>query len=244
MSDEQSRMRFTRRKLLGSLAVTGLATAGAGAGTFAYLQDDESVDNNSVQAGTMDLTLTDGSTIYWNVSGAAPGGPASESQEIVLHNVGSVSADHVDFEFSNTTIEDDDGDADTGDNSGPDSDTAPSDGQNGDMSQYVRVQDMSYDPNTGNSGDTIYLVNSTAQPVSVGGRTDLTDVNKNGYIDLQDLADSSNQAALSDFQPPEPNDATQSSLQITVDLHSSTPNNYQGDRVETALTAKLKQESH
>ncbi|MFC7165999.1 SipW-dependent-type signal peptide-containing protein [Halospeciosus flavus] len=48
---------LSRRKLLGGLGAVGLASAGAGLGTSAYFNDTESFDNNSIQAGELDLRL-------------------------------------------------------------------------------------------------------------------------------------------------------------------------------------------
>ncbi|MFC7165998.1 SipW-dependent-type signal peptide-containing protein [Halospeciosus flavus] len=48
---------LTRRQILGGLGAVGLASAGAGLGTSAYFNDTESFDNNTLQAGELDLKL-------------------------------------------------------------------------------------------------------------------------------------------------------------------------------------------
>jgi len=55
---------LTRRRIIGSVAAIGAASAAAGAGTFALFNDDESSTDNSVSAGTVNLTspTTTGST--------------------------------------------------------------------------------------------------------------------------------------------------------------------------------------
>ncbi|MFC7199653.1 vWA domain-containing protein [Halospeciosus flavus] len=56
MSDKQL-YNLSRRKLLGGLGAVGLASAGAGLGTSAYFNDTESFQNNTLQAGELDLKL-------------------------------------------------------------------------------------------------------------------------------------------------------------------------------------------
>ncbi|MFC5366392.1 SipW-dependent-type signal peptide-containing protein [Salinirubrum litoreum] len=46
---------ISRRKALAALGTIGVASAGAGVGTTAYFNDTESFENNSVQAGTLNL---------------------------------------------------------------------------------------------------------------------------------------------------------------------------------------------
>ncbi|SHH61571.1 SipW-dependent-type signal peptide-containing protein [Halobaculum gomorrense] len=48
---------FTRRKALLGLGTIGVAGAGAGVGTSALFSDEESFDDNSITAGTLDLVL-------------------------------------------------------------------------------------------------------------------------------------------------------------------------------------------
>jgi len=48
---------ISRRKALGGIALTGVAAAGGGAGTFAYLTDSDSVDS-VFEVGSLDLETT------------------------------------------------------------------------------------------------------------------------------------------------------------------------------------------
>ncbi len=48
---------LSRRKVLAGLGSVGLASAGAGLGTSAYLSDTESFEDNSITAGTLDLKV-------------------------------------------------------------------------------------------------------------------------------------------------------------------------------------------
>lgn len=48
--------RISRRKVLAGLGGVGIASAGAGLGTTAYFNDEESFDDNELTAGTLDLS--------------------------------------------------------------------------------------------------------------------------------------------------------------------------------------------
>lgn len=62
---------LSRRRVLGGIATVGVASAAAGAGTFAFFNDTETSSSNTVEAGTLDLTgSTDGQI---DVSGIVPG---------------------------------------------------------------------------------------------------------------------------------------------------------------------------
>lgn len=66
MADEK--FELTRRKALAGLGTIGAASAGAGLGTTAFLNDVEGFDNNSITAGTLDMAV-DGEIVaanqYW-----------------------------------------------------------------------------------------------------------------------------------------------------------------------------------
>ena len=51
------KLELTRRRLLGGLGTIGVASAGAGLGTSAYLNDTEEFENNMMTAGTLDLAI-------------------------------------------------------------------------------------------------------------------------------------------------------------------------------------------
>ncbi|MHB9288139.1 TasA family protein [Halobacteriales archaeon Cl-PHB] len=99
MSDTQ--ITVTRRRLLGAVATVGVGGAGAGAGTTALFSDSET-SSNTVQAGTLDLTLDsrNSSVTLLSESNVAPG--ASGSDSVTLANAGSVTG-YVDVEVVSTT---------------------------------------------------------------------------------------------------------------------------------------------
>jgi hypothetical protein len=78
MTDD-TKFELTRRKILAGLGGVGLASAGAGLGTSAFLKDTEGFDNNAITAGQLDLKVDweehyyDGSSGSGLVSYSDPG---------------------------------------------------------------------------------------------------------------------------------------------------------------------------
>lgn len=253
---------LSRRKLLGSLGAIGAASAGAGAGTFAFFQDQSQSSTNEVTAGTLDLSIHDGVSLEWSVIEARPGG-VSSTTDLIMENTGSLQANHIEFDFTNYELEDDDGHPrNSGSWSlspGPESDTNTVDdavGKNTDtgaagMAKYIRVESMYYDPDTsgGSTSQRIYLTDSSAKPDE--GSPQLVDTNGNGFIDLDDLAAPSNEDALDGFTPPAPGSTSaddsdgskDTKLQASLRVDGSMPNKYQGDAVITELEITLNQDS-
>ncbi|WP_415382388.1 TasA family protein [Halosimplex sp. TS25] len=91
MSDDESKIELNRRRVLGGIVTVGAAAAAAGAGTFAAFSDTESSNDNSVSAGTLDLTVNSGSdpVTVLSVTDAVPNGSGS-GDAITLANAGSV----------------------------------------------------------------------------------------------------------------------------------------------------------
>ena len=59
MTDDEPRLYdLSRRKMLAGLGAVGLASAGAGLGTSAFFSDTEELENNSLTAGTLDMSVT------------------------------------------------------------------------------------------------------------------------------------------------------------------------------------------
>ncbi|TKX55668.1 hypothetical protein EXE44_16090 [Halorubrum sp. SS7] len=50
-------LELSRRKILGSVGAVGAAGAAAGLGTSALFSDEESFEDNSITAGTLDMTV-------------------------------------------------------------------------------------------------------------------------------------------------------------------------------------------
>lgn len=228
MSDESSRVELTRRRLLGGIAVTGVATASAGAGTWAYFEDTESSAGNTIDAGTLDLTVSDddegfgdGVSGTWTVSNAVPGD--SVMADLTLRNEGSVSADHVEIDFA---VDETEADGPTGTN---EADTAPSSADG--MVEQFEV--------------TLFTYNGT----NVLGN--LSDTNGNGIVDIGDLV-SGNDAALDGLTSlPADGGGTEAMTMQFRWAHDSefdnsvsgVNNDFQGDEFDLTVTFALHQDA-
>ncbi|MEY7852175.1 SipW-dependent-type signal peptide-containing protein [Natrarchaeobius sp. A-rgal3] len=58
MTDDNTNIGLSRRRILGGLGAIGIASAGAGLGTTAYFSDQESFEGNSLTAGTLAVNVT------------------------------------------------------------------------------------------------------------------------------------------------------------------------------------------
>lgn len=94
MSDKK--FDLTRRRVLGGMATIGAASAAAGAGTMALFSDSEGSTGNTIQAGTLDLTAGTTQAFSTNMQNIAPG-DVTETLQITLSNVGSLSGNHVEI---------------------------------------------------------------------------------------------------------------------------------------------------
>jgi spore coat-associated protein N len=229
MSQDTDGVELTRRRILGSLGVIGVAAGGAGAGTMAYFQDTESSTGNTIDAGTLDLKLSDGDEFTedgvsgtWTISNAKPGD--SVTSEVVLTNAGSLEADHVEFGVSVDETEAD------GPNGNNEPDTRPSSAEG--MAEQFEVTTMEY-----NETDIL------------GNR--LSDANENGIIDVGDLA-SGNDAELDGLTPPPSANGGMKSLRLNLrwahddefdNSVSGINNDYQGDELDITVTMALYQDS-
>ncbi|MFC3477068.1 SipW-dependent-type signal peptide-containing protein [Halobacterium litoreum] len=78
---------LTRRRVLGGIGTIGVASVGAGLGTSAYLNDTESFEENTITAGTLDMSVTatvEAASDYWSdaveLSATADGDPVTSFQ--------------------------------------------------------------------------------------------------------------------------------------------------------------------
>lgn len=101
--DNSSSIELNRRRVLGALGTVGVASAGAGAGTFALFSDTESSTGNSVQAGTLDLTLGNGGSATLSASNVAPGDSGSDVLQV--NNDGNIDGS-LDVNVSNVSPSD------------------------------------------------------------------------------------------------------------------------------------------
>ena len=82
MSQDKKLYNTTRRQILAGMGAVGLASAGAGLGTTAYFSDTESFQNNSLEAGSLDLKL-DYKASYDGPNGPELIGQAPTDQQLI-----------------------------------------------------------------------------------------------------------------------------------------------------------------
>ena len=230
MSDDPGHLELTRRRLFGSLLTLGAAGSATGAGTYALFSDTETSSGNSVQAGTIDLVLSEDGTSYSdgvsdslsavgsaNLASIKPGDEYSLT--IYAKNTGSLDADHaeVDFRYEETEAS----------NGSDEGDTAPNSADG--FAEQITVTSLVYQPN-GNQSFSL--------------TDELVDENGNGRIDLADLAHASNDDVLDDLAAPDSNGGSVETLSVGFKFADDRANNdVQGDKLSMTVEMALFQDA-
>lgn len=83
---------ISRRRVLSAMVTVGGASAAAGAGTMAHFSDSETNTGNTVQAGTLDLTVDDKNetVTFLNQTNITPGD--NGSGDLKLSNAGTIDS--------------------------------------------------------------------------------------------------------------------------------------------------------
>ncbi|WP_297467883.1 SipW-dependent-type signal peptide-containing protein [Thermococcus sp.] len=220
----------------------GLLLAGVGYGTWAFYQDTEAAQGNSITLGTLDLVLTNNvpnADGQWIITNGYPGQPGltSGDGEIHIYNVGDVDAEGVTLWFTFDCHEDDNGNPSDGDNPGPESDTNQT--GVGEWLKEIQVTEIRYSDNNG--GPNIYIVNNYG---STWDTDYIHDVDGDDMITLYDLS----QQEITGLYPPSRNGdpsaqrgytAFEMSFRI---IDTGSPQNYwQGDYCIMTVHVKLRQ---
>jgi len=222
MTDDEPTIRLTRRRVLGGAVGVGLAAAGAGAGTFALFSDEGSSSGNTVQAGTLEVSI-DGSatdTGAFTVAGLEPGAPGSTSGASVftgtigISDSGTITPNHLELAFSANVAE-------AGSSNG--ADTAPSSATGFDT--LIEVTSLDYGGNE--------LIGT------------VSDANSNGIVDLDDVT---NAGVFDDLAAPGSNtDLTIDGNFVDTAAGGYTggleDDDFQGDEVEIVVDAAVAQNS-
>jgi len=229
------------KKILLSLSIITAVAAIVIGGTFAYFSDVETSNGNVFTAGTLDLKTNDadGVTATWVLADMAPGG-ASVTGSMVLKNTGTVAGDHVEISVVNTPIENAINEPECVAYGGTWTGTCSVtflDGVAGrnDIDKKLKITAMTY---TGTS-----LIPADLNTICGGVAYD---ANQNGYLDLDDLEAASwtgEGCQLDNLAIPDTGGATPKTFSMTVQLDSSTDNNYQTDQNTMVITFVLNQDS-
>lgn len=161
-----TKIELTRRRILGGLITIGAGSAAAGAGTFALFSDTESNNNNTVDAGTLDLQTGNTNTLNFSASDIAP--TATGTADTDLEKSGTVVAD---LNVSVPTV-----DSTEGDNPESEGDTDTSNG--GELANQLELNlwigTGGSDDNSLGSGDIVLNSDGTS---TTGGSANYETVN-------------------------------------------------------------------
>lgn len=183
MSDDDSGTTFelTRRRVLGGALTVGAASAATGAGTFALFSDSETSNNNSVQAGTLDLTGGNSAVGSVSFGDVSPG--SSGTKYIRLRNDGSVPGS-LNFTVQNVRV----GNSGSNGANPNEFDTRVGTGRNDNPVTVAEGTPASgpIESSVSNSGGT-FTFEATA-PFEVNRYNLVFDVTGDGYVDFNVLA--------------------------------------------------------
>lgn len=216
------------KRILIAVLVVGLIGAALGAVTFSYFQDTDTSGSNTVQSGTLNVTIDgfdDGTSNDFAMTSATP--LDSTSKNYSLENGGSASADHLQVNISVAE----------NDPSGYDQEPGDSDLKNeltaSDTAKYIEVTTLTYHNGTGSTD----LLSSSS----------VSDANGNGIVDLADVQ---NNSAMDDLTPPKAKEGNQTYFAITVQIASDddgsftgTDENIMGDGIDVRIHFTLMQDS-
>jgi predicted ribosomally synthesized peptide with SipW-like signal peptide len=205
-------------------------------GSFAYFTDTDTSSGNTFTAGVMDLEIKDNSTWdpdpwgdgvdqTWVMDLMVPG-ESMVTNCITLREIGTVPADHVEISFFNTIDE-----QTIAPGLNPvESDTNPN-SVAGDLAEWLWVKSMQY------AGvDLEWKI--------TGGSTTGWDFNGNGWLDLDDLANSPAVTAINgplDDLPPPHLTGGEGSLHMTIMFRAGATDDIQGDILTTVVSLILNQ---
>ena len=219
-----------------SAIILGLTLLILGSGTYAIFHDTETSQGNYIEAGTLDLVLTDGPTNpngQWVKINAYPGS-IPISGDIKLHNLGSIDADHVEIGFSACYIDSPDVESDTNESG------------IGDWTKEIIIQSMSYITlESGQINQNIPLV--WMNDGQNWNTTYISDYDGDNIITLYDLLNQ----IIDDLPPPKaldsnaPNysDYAQFDMTMAVTETGQPQNDWQGDTLYITVHVALAQDS-
>lgn len=215
----------TRQVLFGVLLIGVVGTL-IGASTLALYQDTDTVSSNTVQPGTLNVTIDgadDGVGQTFSITNGQPADTATYN--FTLRNGGSTAADHLQV---NTTFAENDP-------------TGTYDSEPGDTDLNAALS----------AAETAKYIEVTTLAYHDGGiksnlLTSISDDNNNGHIDLADVQ---NHSAMDDLAAPPENEGGERYLEITVKVGDDSgtfdgpDEDLMGDGVDVSLHFSLMQDS-
>lgn len=222
---ESTQLKGNAKRVLVVVLAVGLIGAAMGAVTFSYFQDTDTSSSNTIESGTLNVTIggvDDGTSNDFAMTSATP--LNSTSKNYSLANGGSASADHLQINIS----------VNESDPSGYDQEPGDSDLKNelnaSETAKYIEVTKLTYHDGT----------SSTDLNASI------SDANGNGIVDLADVQ---NHSAMDDLTPPKAEEGNQTHFDMTVriasDDHglSDDDEDIMGDGINVSVHFTLMQDS-
>lgn len=181
------------RAVLVALLVIGVTGITLGATTVAFYQDSDASTANTVQGGTLDLSI-DGKDSLSSSIAITDGGPDdSATHTFAVANEGPLAADHV--EVSLSLAENDPG-------------SEPTDG---DLSAALNASEAATLVQV-----TTYEYRNAAGSTIEDFTTSVTDANGNGVVDLAEVVDQN--SASDDLAPPQASHGNETKLVIELQV--------------------------
>jgi len=220
-------LELTRRRALGALLTIGAGSAAAGAGTFALFSDTEESSNNTIQAGTLDLTTGESSSLSFDMTNLAPGTSVVSSESVTLVSDGSLDGS-LDIDVAVTG------------NDGTATEGTTNNVSANKMAKAIEVTELTY-------GGTNLLTSQNVGSVTMGtddgfdsevSYTSLYNITTNDWADTDDGETTEN-----DFI--DLGDPGESGTDFTLSLkfRSEAGNAYQNDGIDVTFTFVLNQQN-
>jgi spore coat-associated protein N len=208
------------------LILAVILAVGMVGGVFAYFTDAETSTGNVLAAGTLDLKISDedehperdGVSTTWSMTNMIPGVSFCGPKHIACINSGTIQGNHLEIRFTNEINDEPDVESDTDKFSDPE-----------DLARWIEIIDISY---------TEAVFTGRLAKLWPDGHK-LVDANGNGFLDLDDLTQPANAAALDNLAPPVLGGQTDFSM--TLYFNEGATNDIQGDTLTTTITFILNQ---
>lgn len=223
------------RAVLVALLVIGVTGITLGATTVAFYQDSDASTGNTIQGGTLDLSLDGKDSLSSSITITDGGPDDSATHTFAVANEGPLSADHV--EVSMSLAENDPG-------------SEPTDG---DLTAALNASEAATLVEV-----TTYEYRNDAGSTIEDFTSSVTDTNGNGVVDLAEVVDQN--SASDDLAPPQANHGNETKLvlelQVVNDDSGSfvsgantdgsltgTDEDFMADGVDVTITVTLNQDA-
>lgn len=201
-------------KIVKSLLIIAIVLGAVGATTKAFFSDTGTSSANTFTAGTLNLKLdgVDDTTANWTMPNMAPGDSVSGS--VVLTNIGSLTANHIEINSVVNSI----------------TDVVPVTANT--IDKYLQITAATY------NGDNLLSAGDGGKNLNDSNGNGWIDLD-----DLENAVNAGEGGQLDNLTAPASGDADTKTLSMTIMFRTSAPNDLQGDSDTMAMTFTLNQDS-